>query len=132
MLKAVPSKDLLKLRGNDKLQSAMTISQQITAREVGKEGIYHGKVTRIEPWPFPQLGITGWRLAIEDQIKQGSTTMGVFAWVLVHKDPNGVIPKLRVGKDITVSGKISRTELSLPDQPRLNVDLTVLEMTMQK
>ena len=132
MLKGFPSKEFLKLRGNTKVETSMEMSKQITAKELGKEGTYRGKVTKIEVWPFPERGITGWRLAVEDDLKQGSMTINVWAWVYVHTDPNGVIPKIKVGKEVTVTGKVNRADLSVTEAPRLNIDLIVTAMTAQK
>jgi hypothetical protein len=133
MLKDIPAKELLKLSGNKKVEVAMELSKQITLRELGKEGAYQGKIGKIEVWPFPEKGITGWRLAVEDTFKRGGDTINVWAWVYIHTDPEGVVPKLKVGKEILVTGKVNRADLSITDAgPRLNVDLIVPVMTAQK
>ncbi|MCX6848146.1 MAG: hypothetical protein NTY98_04440 [Verrucomicrobia bacterium] len=133
MLKDIPSKDLLKLSGNKKEEVAMEMSKQITLKELGKEGAYKGKIGSIEVWPFPDKGITGTRLSLQDTFKRGGDTIIVWAWVYIHTDPSGVVPKLKVGKEITVSGKVNRADLSItPAGPRLNVDLIVPAMPAQK
>ena len=35
------------------------------------------------------------------------------AWVHVLTDPDGVMPKLTAGKEITVSGRVNRADLSI-------------------
>lgn len=133
MLKDIPSKDILKLSGGKKEEVAMEMSKQLTLKEHGKEGTYKGKITSIEVWPFPERGITGWRIALQDTFKRGGDTILVWAWVHIHTDPNGVMPKLKVGKEIVVTGKVNRADLSLtPTGPRLNVDLIVPAMMAQK
>lgn len=133
MLKDIPSKEILKLSGTKKLEVAKEISQQLTLKEHGKDGTYKGKVTSIEVWPFPERGITGWRLALQDTFKRGGDTILVWAWVHVYTDPEGVMPKLKEGKEITVTGKINRSDISITDAgPRLNVDLFVQAMQPQK
>lgn len=125
MLKAIPSKDILKLWGDKKVALAAAMSKQINAKEVGKVGTYRGKVSKIDPFAFPEKNIVGWRFAVEDNFKRGGDTFSVFAWVMVHTDPLGLIPKIRVGDEITVTGKVNRAELTAVDAPRLNVDLIV-------
>lgn len=125
MLKDIPSKDLLKLWGNKKVETAMAMSQQINAHELGKLGTYRGKVSRIDSYPYPEKNVVGWRLGVEDNFKRGGDTFIVFAWVMVHTDPSGMISKIRVGDEITVTGKVNRAELTAIDAPRLNVDLIV-------
>jgi len=125
MLKDVPAKEILKLWGPKKVETATAISQQINAREVGKVGTYRGKVTKMDPYSFPNENLIGWRLGVEDDFKRGGDTLAVFSWVMVHTDPNGLIPKIRIGDEITVSGKVNRAELTATDAPRLNVDLIV-------
>ena len=133
MLKAVPSKDFAQLYGSKKVDASLGMSKLIAAKELNKEGTFRGIVTKIEPWPFPQLSVTGWRLAVEDNLDQRGVTISVWAWVLVQTDPNGVIPKVKVGKEITVTGKVSRVEfIASADTPRLNVDLVVPAMSVQK
>jgi len=133
MLKDFPSKDILKLSGGKKEEVAMEMSKQLTLKEHGKEGTYKGKIGSIEVWPFPERGITGWRIALQDTFKRGGDTILVWAWVHVHTDPDGVMPKLKVGKEITVTGKVNRADLSItPSGPRLNVDLIVPAMPAQK
>lgn len=76
--------------------------------------------------------MTGWRLAVKNEMKQGGMTIGVWAWIHVHTDPNGVIPKLKVGKVVTVTGKINRADITVTQAPRLNIDLIVPVMPGQK
>jgi hypothetical protein len=45
---------------------------------------------------------------------------------------NPVIPKIKVGKEVTVTGKVNRADLSVTEAPRLNIDLIVTAMTAQK
>ncbi|MDI1313796.1 hypothetical protein, partial [Prosthecobacter sp.] len=94
MLKDFPSKDLLKLSGGKKEEVAMEMSKQLTLKEHGKDGTYRGKIGSIEVWPFPERGITGWRIALQDTFKRGGDTILVWAWVHIHTDPDGVMPKL--------------------------------------
>lgn len=133
MLKAIPSKDFGQLYGSKKVEASMAMSKLIAAKEVNKEGTFRGTVTGIESWPFPQQGVTGWRLAVEDVLDQRGVTITVWAWVLVQTDPNGVMPKIKVGKEIIVTGKVTRAEfIASAATPRLNVDLSVPAMSVQK
>lgn len=133
MLKAIPAKDFGQLYGNKKVEASMAMSKLIADKEVNKEGTFRGIVTKIEPWPFPQQGVTGWRLAVEDILDQRGVTISVWAWVLVQTDPNGVMPKIKVGREITVTGKVTRAEfMASAATPRLNVDLAVPAMSVQK
>lgn len=133
MLKAVPSKDFGQLYGSKKVEASMAMSKLIAAKELNKEGTFRGTVTSIEPWPFPALGVTGWRIAVEDSLDQRGVNISVWVWVQVHTDPNGVIPKIKVGKEITVTGKVTRAEfVASAATPRLNVDLAVPAMSVQK
>lgn len=125
MLKDVPAKEMLKLFGPKKVEVAASISQQINAKEVGKVGTYRGKVSKVDPYSYPNENLVGWRLGVEDNFKRGGDTIGVFTWVMVHTDPTDMIPKIRVGDEITVTGKVNRAELTATDAPRLNVDLIV-------
>ncbi len=125
ILKDIPSKEMLKLWSDKKVEIAFSITQQINAKETGKVGTYRGKVTKIDPFSFLNEKVIGWRLGVEDTFKRGGDTLLVFSWVLVHTDPLGLIPKIRVGDEITVTGKINRAELTAIDAPRLNVDLIV-------
>jgi hypothetical protein len=128
ILKDVPAKEILKLWGPKRVETAMAISLQINAREVGKVGTYRGKVSKIDPYSYPNENLIGWRLAVVDDFKRGGDTLAVFSWVMVHTDPHGMIPKIRVGDEVTVTGKVNRAELTATDVPRLNVDLIVPEM----
>ncbi len=133
LLKHIPSKDFLKLRGNTKAETAMAMSKDITTRELEKESTFRVKVGKVEAWPFPNKGITGWRLAVQDEkVKEGSLNIIVSAWIYVHTDPDGLIPKIRPGKEVTVSGKILRADITAVDVPKLNVDLVVPVLKVAK
>jgi hypothetical protein len=125
VLKDIPSKEMLKLWSDKKVEIAFSITQQINAKEVGKVGTYRGRVTKIDPYSFLNEKLIGWRLAVEDTFKRGGDTLLVFSWVMVHTDPQGLIPKIRIGDEITVTGKVNRAELTAVDAPRLNIDLIV-------
>jgi hypothetical protein len=125
ILKDIPSKLMLKLWSDKKAEIALSITQQIEAKEVGKVGTYRGTVTKIDPYSFRNENIVGWRLGVEETFKRGGDTLLVFSWVMVHTDPLGLIPKIRIGDEITVTGKVNRAELTAVDAPRLNIDLIV-------
>lgn len=128
MIKSVSSKDLLKLWSDTKVQAASDITAQISSREVGKTGTYRGTVTKIEQHIFQATKTTGWRLGVEDSIRRGADTLGVFTWLIIQTDPRGLIPRIRIGDEVTVTGTVNRTEVSVTDNPRLNVDLLIPEM----
>lgn len=132
MLKDIPSKEMLKLWSDKKAEVALSITRQIETREVGKVGTYRGKVTKIDPYSFRNENLVGWRLGVEESFKRGGDTLLVFSWVMVHTDPNGLIPKIRLGDEITVTGTVNRAELTANDNPRLNVDLIVPVMNNGK
>ncbi len=114
MLKDIPAKEMLKLWSDKKAEVALSITQQIETKEVGKVGTYRGKVTKIDPYSFRNENLV------------------VFSWVMVHTDPQGLIPKIRLGDEITVTGTVNRAELTAIDNPRLNVDLIVPVMNNGK
>lgn len=133
LLKHIPSKDFLKLRGNSKSETAMAMSKDITAKELRQESTFRMEVGKIEAWPFPEDGISGWRIHCQDEkVKQGITVITVSAWAYVRQDPDGVIPKLKIGKDVVVTGKISRADLTATDKPTLNIDLNVSSLKPAK
>ncbi|MBL9178571.1 MAG: hypothetical protein JNM65_10935 [Verrucomicrobiaceae bacterium] len=133
LLKHIPSKDFLKLRGNSKSDAAMAMSKDITAKELRQESTFRMEVGKIEAWPFPEDGISGWRIRCQDEtVKQGSLVITVSAWAYVRQDPDGVIPKLKIGKDVIVSGKISRADLTATDKPTLNIDLNASSIKVEK
>ena len=132
MLKDIPAKEMLKLWSDKKAEVALSITRQIETREVGKVGTYRGKVTKIDPYSFRNENLVGWRLGVEESFKRGGDTLLVFSWVMVHTDPNGLIPKIRLGDEITVTGTVNRAELTANDNPRLNVDLIVPVMNNGK
>ena len=125
MLKNVPSKQVLKLWGDRRVEVAADITAQITAWEVGKVGTYRGTVSKIEPFSFPEKKLIGWRIGVEDTIKRGADTLGVFTWLIIHTDPRGLVPRIRVGDSVTVTGTVNRTELTAHESPRLNIDLII-------
>ncbi|MHB1083164.1 MAG: hypothetical protein ACYC67_27475 [Prosthecobacter sp.] len=132
MLKDIPAKEMLKLWSDKKAEIALSITRQIETKEVGKVGTYRGKVTKIDPYSFRNENLVGWRLGVEENFKRGGDTLLVFSWVMVHTDPNGLIPKIRLGDEITVTGTVNRAELTAIDNPRLNVDLIVPVMNNGK
>jgi|GEM_PF-4964269 len=132
MLKDIPAKEMLKLWSDKKAEVALSITRQIETKEVGKVGTYRGKVTKIDPYSFRNENLVGWRLGVEENFKRGGDTLLVFSWVMVHTDPNGLIPKIRLGDEITVTGTVNRAELTAIDNPRLNVDLIVPVMNNGK
>jgi hypothetical protein len=48
LLRHIPSKDFLKLRGNTKAETAMAMSKDITARELDKESTFRENGVRLE------------------------------------------------------------------------------------
>lgn len=126
LLKHIPSKDFLKLRGNTKTETAMTMSKDITAKELRQESTFRMEAGKVEAWPFPQEGISGWRIRCQDEkVKEGSLVITVSAWAYVRQDPEGIIPKIKIGKDVIVTGKISRADITVTGNPALNIDLDV-------
>ncbi len=132
MLKDIPAKEMLKLWSDKKAEVALSITRQIETKEVGKVGTYRGKVTKLDPYSFRNENLVGWRLGVEENFKRGGDTLLVFSWVMVHTDPQGLIPKIRLGDEITVTGTVNRAELTAIDNPRLNVDLIVPVMNNGK
>jgi hypothetical protein len=133
LLKHIPSKDFLKLRGNTKAETAMAMSKDITAKELRQDSTFRMEAGKVEAWPFPQEGITGWRIRCQDEkVKQGSLIITVSAWAYVRLDPDGIIPKIKIGKDVVVTGKISRADLTATDKPTLNIDLDASSLKLEK
>lgn len=124
LLKQLPQQDLLKLRGVHKEEAAMEFSKKLTASEVGKEGLFQVKISKIENWPFPQEGITGWRVtADDDKVRVGSLPVDVSLFVYIRQDPTATASKLKRGQTILVTGKLSRCDMTAKDGPKLNMDL---------
>lgn len=133
LLKHIPSKEFLKLRGNTKGETAMEMSKDITAKELRQESTFRMKVGKVEAWPFPEEGISGWRIhCVDEKVKEGSLIITVSTWAYLRKDTEGVIPKVKVGKDVIVTGKISRADLTVTDKPTLNIDLNASSLKVEK
>lgn len=126
LLKHIPSKDFLKLRGNTKTEAAAAMSKDITTRELNKESTFVIEVGKVDSWPFANENITGWRVHCQDErVKQGSLYITVSAWAYIRTDPDGVLKNIRPGKKITVSGTLTRADITAVEEPVLNIDLRV-------
>ncbi len=53
VLEVIPSKDLLKLRGNSKPQSLVEASNKLMTTEVNKTSTFKLRVGEATPWNFP-------------------------------------------------------------------------------
>jgi len=126
LLKHIPSKDFLKLRGNTKTEAAAAMSKDITTRELNKESTFVIEVGKVDSWPFANENITGWRVHCQDErVKQGSLYITVSAWAYIRTDPDGVLKNIRPGKKITVTGTLTRADITAVEEPVLNIDLRV-------
>lgn len=126
LLKHIPSKDFLKLRGNTKTEAAAAMSKDITTRELNKETTFRIEVGKVDSWPFAGENITGWRVHCQDEkIKEGSLYITVSAWAYIRADPDGVLKNMRPGKKIIVTGTITRADMTAVAEPVLNIDLRV-------
>ncbi len=126
LLKHIPSKDFLKLRGNTKTETAAAMSKDITARELNKETTFRIEVGKVDSWPFAGENITGWRVHCQDErVKEGSLYITVSAWAYIRADPDGVLKNIRPGKKIVVTGTITRADMTAVAEPVLNIDLRV-------
>ncbi len=121
--------DLLKLRGNQKTEAALELSTKLAAREVNKAGVFKLKVSKVEPRIYPAQKEPGWRvLHAKEMIKEGSLSIEVGLWAYVRQDPNGVLAKIRPGKEIIFTGKTSRADISSTDKVMLHLDIDVMEL----
>lgn len=126
LLKNIPSKDFLKLRGNTKTETAAAMSKDITTRELNKESTFVIEVGKVDSWPFANENITGWRVHCQDErVKQGSLYITVSAWAYIRADPDGVLKNIRPGKKITVTGTLTRADITAVQEPVLNIDMRV-------
>ena len=133
LLKSFPSKAFLKLRGNTKLETAAAMSKDITVKEVNKESTFKIKVGKVDSWPFANENITGWRVhCMDEKVKQGSLNITVSAWAYVRADPDGVLKNIRPGKEIIVSGILTRADLTAVAEPVLNIDMRVSSLKAGK
>lgn len=133
LLKHIPSKDFLKLRGNTKTEAATAMSKDITARELNKETAFRIEVGKVDSWPFPGENITGWRIHCQDEkVKEGSLYINVSAWAYIRSDPEGVLKNIRPGKKIIVVGTITRADVTAVAEPVLNIDLRVSSLKASK
>jgi len=133
LLKHMPSKDFLKLRGNSKTETAAAMSKDITSRELNKESTFVIEVGKMDSWPFANENITGWRVHCQDErVKQGSLYITVSAWAYIRTDPDGVLKNIRPGKKITVSGTLTRADITAVAEPVLNIDLRVSSIKSAK
>jgi hypothetical protein len=126
ILKPIPPKDFLKLRGNGKEAAAMEMSKTLATNEVTKTGTYKVKVTKVEAHPFPNQGVTGWRITSdsEHKVKIGSMNIPLYLFVYVAEDPAGVMPKLKRGDTILATGEMSSCEMNVFQQgPMMNLTL---------
>ena len=127
ILKPIPPKDFLKLRGNGKEAAAMEMSKTLAINEVTKTGTYKVKVTKVEAHPFPDKGVTGWKVTSdsEHKVKIGSMNIPVYLFVYIAEDPAGVMPKLKRGDTVLATGEMSSCALNVIPQggPMLNLTL---------
>lgn len=121
--------DLLKLRGNQKTETAMELSKVLAARELNKTGVFRITVAKVEPRVFPAQKEPGWRvLHAKENLKDGSLSFEVALWAYVRQDPGKVLEKIRPGKDIVVTGKLSRADFSATPRLILHLDIDVIEL----
>jgi hypothetical protein len=130
ILKPFPPKDFLKLRGNSKEETAMEFSKKLTTSEVGKAGSYRVKVAKVEAWPFPAEGITGWRVTGDaEKIRIGSVSLRVSVFAYIPEDSTGIMAKLKRGQTLLVTGELSRCDVTAVDEPVLNLDVRASSVT---
>jgi hypothetical protein len=133
ILKNIPQQDFLKLRGAKKDEGAMELSKTLMAKELNKEGTFALKVDKVETWPFPQGGVTGWRIWIDaDKERMGSVTVDMNCFVYVREDPSGTAAKLKKGQKITVTGRVSRCDFTAMNGPVLHVDIQSASIAVSK
>lgn len=124
-----PKSDLLKLRGNQKAEAALELSTKLASKEVNKTGVFKLKVSKVEPRIYPAQKEPGWRVMhAKEIVKEGSLSIEVGLWAYVRQDPNGVLAKIRPGKEIIFTGKISRADISSTDRVMLHLDIDVIEL----
>jgi hypothetical protein len=127
ILKPIPPKDFLKLRGNGKEAAAMEMSKTLATNEVTKTGTYKVKVTKVEAHPFPDQGVTGWKITSdsEHKVKIGSMNIPVYLFVYVAEDAAGVMPKLKRGDTVLATGTMSSCAMNVIPQggPMMNLTL---------
>lgn len=133
MLKDIPSKEFLKLRGSTKTETAAAMSKEITLREVNKESTFSIEVGKVDVWPFAGENITGWRVHCKDErVKEGSLYITVSAWAYIRADPEGILKKIRPGKKIIVTGTLTRADITAVAEPVLNIDMRVSSIKADK
>lgn len=126
IIKSIPKSDLSNLRGNKKADAVMEISKKLTAAEAGKEGTFRVKVDRVEPWLFQTDNVSGWRIdCANESFKESGVTIGLVAYVYFRQDPDKKIEKIRPGREVVVSGTVSRAGMTTNPNgnPQLNVDI---------
>lgn len=130
-VKNLPKGDLLTLRGNKAVESAMVISRKIEAAELRKESTFRCKVERVEPWQYADSPGKAWRVQVKgERIKHGSVGVDLSAWVHVRSDPAGIMAKVRSGQELIVTGQINRSDITINNgSPALNVDLDATSLT---
>lgn len=126
IVKTIPKADLSNLRGNKKADAVIEIGKKLTAAEQGKEGTFRVKVDRVDSWLFQPDNVTGWRIdCANESFKESGVTIGLVAYVYFRQDPEKKLAKLRPGREVVVSGTLSRAGMTLSPNgsPQLNFDI---------
>ena len=134
VLKNIPPKDLLKLRGNTRKEASHQISSKLLDAEVNKESTFKLKVDQITPWNFPQQGnVKGWRGHSTDaRIRSGGVTIETNIYLYIKQDPKNLLDKIRPGAELIVTGKVSRCDIVVPGKTLLNMDIQVSDFAEAK
>jgi hypothetical protein len=123
ILKAIPQRDSLKLRGANKEDAALELSKLLTP-EIGRTDTYRFKVNSVDRSLFPGEGITGWRIIANDEkVKLGSLSVGVEAYAYVRADPDGLLAKVKRGTVLLVTGTVNACSISARDAPRFYIHI---------
>lgn len=133
VLEVIPSKDLLKLRGNSKPQSLVEASNKLMAAEVNNTSTFKLKVGKAIPWNFPQQGGgSGWRVEASERYRSGGLTIECVAYLYIRQDPQEILPKIRPGAELMATGKVTRCDLNSPNKIILNMDVQVESFELAK
>jgi hypothetical protein len=118
ILKPIPQQDFLKLRGNKKDEMAMEMSKTLATNELHKPNTFKIKVTKVETNPYPQQGVTGWKITSdsEEKVKIGSMNIPVFVFLYVLEDTTGVMTKLKRGDTVLATGELNQCSMNMNQQ----------------
>jgi hypothetical protein len=131
ILKAIPQQDFLKLRGNGKAEAALQLSQVLIQNNVEKDATFAIKIAKVDPWQFARENITGTRItAEEEKIRMGSVTITTNVFIHIVAPPTDAVSKLKRGQKIVATGKVTRCDLTVFENPILTIDVNTDSVTL--